>query len=748
MAASTSQSHQSQHVATSALEDDTSPVSTDWQGQSEADAQWLKHNILSLALEKLMEHIAEIEEDSTQTWNSFSPEKFPRNVSQIITDEERQNTNRNIYDDEEALRALPSSKRYLPCHYFDHICGSSTGALIAIMLGRFRMTVPDCKAEYKVLGDKVFGKPRIFFTLRTLVGDRHKYNAKRLEDMFIDVSKRRDEEPEGWYGKITFPLRRDLCTTFVTTRSKTTDEKSDQLYLIRSYDHEKRSTPQVSKQPSRSNTDMSQFSNRQRRARCTGSHGSTPIFRALENIQYFWGAEDCIEFTDGGFGAENNPVKEAKQEIESLYGPESVGILVSVGTARKTTPERAKSFLTTMPTQGRNMASKATNPESAHKDMLEETNRDEAFPYYRLNHPGGLELELDAWEPKQSKFRSKNQSGSQTIDAIENAFGHWARKVDTHRMLEECASGLVERRRKRMKTARWERYATGASYECREQRCTKVCYDRKQFKRHLSERIMVLNLKILVSLATFPYYRIFRGNTLKPIQLIASYTGQPNQIKKILYHLNHWQARKIAELQFISIACAILAAATIGSFSWNAVIDAYWLAAAFWYSSLILSILGILLSAQQITVFQLLGKPPNDLKDRDSTIKSIRRFLPLILSEVSPSRTYAETANDLGEIGRWRPRWKMVFIWQCPVMFMSYSVSLFMAGLTIFVCTPLIRFEGWTTGANIAVFYLVTVALTGPIFAFASFWIYHYVDLEHDFDETDEHPTEVSTQTM
>lgn len=64
----------------------------------------------------------------------------------------------------------------LPCHYFDFIVGTSTGGyvslikshnhdsqyarLIAIMLGRLRMTVDECIYEYMRLGSYVFADRR------------------------------------------------------------------------------------------------------------------------------------------------------------------------------------------------------------------------------------------------------------------------------------------------------------------------------------------------------------------------------------------------------------------------------------------------------------------------------------------------------------------------------------------------------------------------------------------------------------
>jgi len=43
-----------------------------------------------------------------------------------------------------------------PCVYFDMICGTSTGGLIAIMLGRLEMSVDQCIEAYTGLMDVVF----------------------------------------------------------------------------------------------------------------------------------------------------------------------------------------------------------------------------------------------------------------------------------------------------------------------------------------------------------------------------------------------------------------------------------------------------------------------------------------------------------------------------------------------------------------------------------------------------------------
>ncbi len=76
------------------------------------------------------------------------------------------------------------------------------------------MTVPDCISEYRTLGQEVFGKPRIFSTLRFGVGHRYKYKAARVEKVFKDVARRRNEKPGNIAPRrIAFPSGKGLCTT-------------------------------------------------------------------------------------------------------------------------------------------------------------------------------------------------------------------------------------------------------------------------------------------------------------------------------------------------------------------------------------------------------------------------------------------------------------------------------------------------------------------------------------------------------
>ena len=156
-------------------------------------------------------------------------------------------------------------------------------------------------------------------------------------------------------------------------------------------------------------------------------------------------------------------------------------------------------------------------------------------------------------------------------------------------------------------------------------------------------------------------------------------------------------------LRFIGYQSAVLAAAVIGTFSWNAVSDAYWLASAFWYCSLVLAILGLALAAQEVAVLDLI-RTRQSAEQPITSKADMRRYLPLILTESRSGDRESERriSTESNDVGVWSPKWKMVFAWQCPIMFLSYSVCFYLAGLTNFVCTPLIRRESWNTNSKVS----------------------------------------------
>ncbi|KAF1930022.1 uncharacterized protein M421DRAFT_383171 [Didymella exigua CBS 183.55] len=250
---------------------------------------------------------------------------------------------------------------------------------------------------------------------------------------------------------------------------------------------------------------------------------------------------------------------------------------------------------------------------------------------------------------------------------------------------------------------------------------------------------------VTVRFMTLPYYRLYYFNTSAPLARIAALASeQPLDTAKVMKAISSWRVRKLTELQFITIAvspaptkqarckirltpqCTVLAAAVIGSFSWTIIEDAYWLTHGFWHSSLIFSVLGILLSASEVTVLHLLG-PLRHTGQFNRDEQTARKYYPLLLS---PSV----------EIGQFTPRLKMIFTWQAPLMFMSYSVCGFLVGLTVLVCTPLLREDHtWTVGHNIAIMYLTVFVGAGTTFVFCSFWVYHYVQLDLDAGDTGSH---------
>ena len=305
------------------------------------------------------------------------------------------------------------------------------------------------------------------------------------------------------YGRGSAKKRCRLVTTLRTAPNR----RSEHPYLIRSYDHEIRDSPTHSRLTSRANTTLGGRTNTGRTdTGMTDSSGTRvpkkrrmnyevaqnfevwQVARAATAAPFFVdplkiplvGSEGHLVLRDGGFSSMNNPTKEAIKEIEELYGSDSVGSVVSVGTARKDYGEVKPHFFLTIPKYVKETTKVAINPEKVHSDLESDMREGN---YWRLNDPEKLGVELDEWLPRHSTRGTT--SGSKTIKNISDAFREWLAVLANVEYLQECAAQLVECRHRRMNLPEWECFATGARFRCRTRRCDEIFRDRTSFASHL-----------------------------------------------------------------------------------------------------------------------------------------------------------------------------------------------------------------------------------------------------------------------
>ena len=77
-----------------------------------------------------------------------------------------------------------------PHEIFEFVAGTSTGGLIAIMLGKLGMTVEECIQAYRELSIAVFGKKNIKGRLSSGFGTS-KYSSVRLSDAICMLIKKK-----------------------------------------------------------------------------------------------------------------------------------------------------------------------------------------------------------------------------------------------------------------------------------------------------------------------------------------------------------------------------------------------------------------------------------------------------------------------------------------------------------------------------------------------------------------------------
>ncbi|KAF2834840.1 FabD/lysophospholipase-like protein [Patellaria atrata CBS 101060] len=418
-----------------------------------------------LILKELMREVAEWE-------NKFEEEEGP--IS---------GTEKKVFKEEELL----------PCVYFDMMYGTSTGGLIATMLGRLRMTVSQCLTIYRRVGDDLFGHPR----KRRIIPLTTKYDHEPLENAVKRIVKENcPVHPAGecdgldWFpwdldhGDIldfdqeyaTKPAQ--ICHSICLTA--THNGSIDEAHLLRTYPHQYVNIPNWI-------TEYNAGADPLRIWEVTRATSAAPFyFKILEaDIR-----GEMTGFKDGGI-RENNPSGAAWSEFISIYGEESEpGLLLSIGTGRSN--ENQDGFASAWPgpfgerkivrkwaekfAVFKNVLIKYTEGESKHKAMVHQAKGEHGW-YKRLNVSEGLEkMKLDNWEkgswrdPRTGE--EKVVPGGKSLTRMEEATGRYLsrernRRFDTYAapsvMVSQVAEKLVRQRRARERTretdpVRWERF--------------------------------------------------------------------------------------------------------------------------------------------------------------------------------------------------------------------------------------------------------------------------------------------------
>lgn len=294
-----------------------------------------------------------------------------------------------------------------PCHYFDFFVGTSTGGLIAVMLGRLRMSIDDCVKEYKSLGTLVFGRRR-WRPWYPMTKYHDKYLEGAIKSVVIEHCKEHadDEKCDGetllrQYDFSHRPGQHQNYTSkvaLVACREKS--QGGDDTYLFRSYDHVEADPTtynhhdDLELNPARVQRNMTRIWEA-----CRATSAAPLYFHktVIEGARYM----------DGGVGR-NNPAGLARYEALQMAeratgGSRNLLLLVSVGTGLKEEQSRFGTGYGPVPYKLMKWMKKAvTNTETTHTQTRANLVR-EKTPYFRFNVSRGLnKMKLD--ECKKEKI--------------------------------------------------------------------------------------------------------------------------------------------------------------------------------------------------------------------------------------------------------------------------------------------------------------------------------------------------------
>ncbi|KAH6881067.1 hypothetical protein B0T10DRAFT_609259 [Thelonectria olida] len=288
-----------------------------------------------------------------------------------------------------------------PCEYFDMIGGTSTGGLIAIMLGRLQMTVKDCITAYTSLSEMVFEKKSHRVKINGQFQGR--FNAAALEQAVKQILADNGYDENALLKSSSHTD----CKVFVCATSK----EAGHTVCLTSY-RSPRGVPHLF-----DSTTVCQA--------CRATSAATTFFDPIAIGPF------QEQFVDGALGA-NNPIKALWNQAQDVWGDDqlrgSLRCLVSIGTgvpAVKPVRDDVLGIWATLKTL-------ATETEkTAEEFRRDKSSLDDEGRYYRFNVAHGL----DGIGLEESKKQRE----------IAAATGRYIESQEVFKQMKACANGLARK---------------------------------------------------------------------------------------------------------------------------------------------------------------------------------------------------------------------------------------------------------------------------------------------------------------